>query len=141
MACYYLWKRILGPAIGEGFQKKGMEQPVKYYTPSIAPSGLLIYSGKQFKQWKHSFFSGALVLRHLNRLEINQTASQVSPVLQPQIQKLKGAYSPSPKAGREERLLSSLNFRVRHVIEGPKGSIYVAVDGGQILRLKPWTKI
>ena len=103
-----------GPSIGEGSEKKGMEQPVKYYVPSIAPSGLLIYSGKKFKKWKNSFFSGALVLRHLNRLEIVKN-----------------------KARKEERLLSDLDFRVRHVIEGPKGYIYVSVDAGKILRLKP----
>ena len=106
-----------GPAIGEGFKKQGMEQPVKYYTPSIAPSGLLIYSGKKFKQWKHDFFSGALVLRHLNRLKISPSSR--------------------PIAGREERLLLDLNYRVRHVIEGPKGFIYVAVDRGKILKLTP----
>ena len=106
-----------GPAIGEGFKKQGMEQPVKYYTPSIAPSGLIIYSGKKFKQWKHDFFSGALVLRHLNRLKISSSLK--------------------PIAGREERLLLDLNYRIRHVIEGPRGFIYVAVDQGKILKLTP----
>ena len=103
-----------GPKIGEGFEKKGMEGPIKYYVPSIAPSGLLIYSGKKFKKWKHSFFSGALVLRHLNRVEIKDQKSHT-----------------------EERLLLDLEFRVRNVIEGPKGFIYLSVDDGQILRLKP----
>ncbi len=103
-----------GPEIGEGNQKEGMEQPIKYYVPSIAPSGLLIYSGKKFKKWKGHFFSGALVLRHLNRLEIV-----------------------NKKAIKEERLLSDLESRVRHVIEGPKGFIYVSVDQGKILKLKP----
>lgn len=103
-----------GPSIGEGSEKQGMEQPIKYYVPSIAPSGLMIYSGKIFKNWKHSFFSGALVLTHLNRVEIkNQTAQ------------------------KEERLLSDLEFRVRNVIEGPMGYIYISVDDGKILRLKP----
>ena len=41
------------------------------------------------------------------------------------------------KAKEEERLLSDLNFRVRHVMEGPQGFIYISVDQGQILRLKP----
>ena len=103
-----------GPRIGEGNKKKGMEQPIKYYVPSIAPSGLLIYSGKKFKKWKNNFFSGALVLEHLNRLEIKKQ-----------------------KVIKEERLLSDLEFRVRHVIEGPKGFIYISVDRGKILRLKP----
>ena len=114
-------KEYWGPSIGEGFTKQGMEQPVKYWTPSIAPSGLLIYSGKKFPQWKNHFFSGALVLRHLNRLEII-----------PSNQKDQRA-----NVGKEERLLSHLNFRVRHVIEGPKGYIYLSVDAGKILKLKP----
>lgn len=103
-----------GPKIGEGVRKKGMEQPIKYYVPSIAPSGFLIYSGKKFKNWKNDFFSGALVLRHLNRLKIIKN-----------------------KAHKEERLLSDLKFRVRHVIEGPQGFIYISVDKGKILRLRP----
>ncbi len=103
-----------GPAIGEGVKKQGMEQPIKYYVPSIAPSGLMIYSGKIFKNWKHSFFSGALVLTHLNRVEIE-----------------------NQKAQKEERLLSDLEFKVRNVIEGPAGYIYVSVDAGKILKLKP----
>ena len=57
--------------IGEGTHKKGMEQPIKYFTPSIAPCGLLIYSGKKFPKWKGDFFSGSLVLTHLNKLKIH----------------------------------------------------------------------
>ena len=103
-----------GPKIGKGVRKQGMEQPIKYYVPSIAPSGLLIYSGKRFKKWKNNFFSGSLVLRHLNRLRVVKQ-----------------------KVQKEERLLSDLRFRVRNVIEGPQGFIYVCVDQGKILRLKP----
>ena len=103
-----------GPKIGEGTAKEGMEQPVKHYTPSIAPCGFLIYSGKKFTKWKHDMFSGALALQHLNRLKVvNQKVLQ------------------------EERLLQDLRFRVRSVIEGPQGFIYISVDGGNILRLKP----
>ena len=103
-----------GPKIGEGFEKRGMEQPIKYYIPSIAPCGLLIYSGRKFKEWKNDFFSGALVLQHLNRLVVvNQ------------------------KVQKEERLLAHLGFRVRHVIEGPQGFIYISVDQGKILKLRP----
>ena len=101
-----------GPSIGEGRVKKGMKQPVKHFTPSIAPSSLLIYSGKVFKKWKGDFFSGALVLTHLNRLKI-----------------IKGKV--------EERLLSQLKLRVREVIEGPDGLIYLSTDEGKILRLIP----
>lgn len=103
-----------GPSIGEGTKKEGMEQPVKHFTPSIAPASLLIYSGKRFKKWKGDFFSGALVLTHLNRLKIT-----------------------NEKVETEERLLSSLKLRIRDVIEGPEGFIYLSTDEGKILRLTP----
>ncbi|MCY4321632.1 MAG: PQQ-dependent sugar dehydrogenase [Bdellovibrionaceae bacterium] len=107
-------KSYIGFKIGEGTHKKGMEQPIKYWTPSIAPSTLLIYSGKKFKKWKGDFFSGALALSHLNRLKFrNKTVI------------------------KEERLLSSLNFRLRDVIEDPKGFIWISVDEGMILKLSP----
>ena len=92
-----------------------MEQPVKYYVPSIAPCGLLIYSGKKFKHWRGHFFSGALVLEHLNRLKINQKNI----------------------VEEEERLLSSLELRIRDVVEDKEGFIYVSTDDGKILRLQP----
>ena len=107
-------KSYLGFKIGEGVAKKGMEQPVKHWTPSIAPCGLLIYSGKKFPRWKGDMFSGALALTHLNRLKIKDK-----------------------KVLKEERLFPELNFRVRHVIEGPEGFIYISADRGWILKLKP----
>ena len=103
-----------GFKIGEGTHKKGMEQPIKYFKPSIAPSGLLIYSGKQFPQWKGDFFSGALVLTHLNKVKIV-----------------------NKEAINEQRFLSSFRFRFRHVIEGPEGFIYAGVDAGMILKISP----
>lgn len=101
--------------IGEGTHKKGMEQPIKYFVPSIAPSGLLIYSGKQFPKWKGDFFSGSLVLRHLNKIKFLKNQS----------------------AYKEERLLVPLKSRVRNVIEGPRGYIYVALDSGTIVKISP----
>lgn len=103
-----------GLKMGEGTHKRGMEQPIKYWTPSIAPCGLMIYSGKLFPQWKGDFFSGSLVLRHLNKLKIS-----------------------NQKPVSEKRLLSSLELRFRHVIEGPDGFIYASVDRGMILRIAP----
>ena len=103
-----------GFKIGEGTHKKGMEQPLKYWTPSIAPSGLLIYSGKKFSKWKGDFFSGALALTHLNRLKIQNK----QPI-------------------KEERLLSQFGLRFRDVIEGPKGFIWASVDQGMILKISP----
>lgn len=103
-----------GFKIGEGTYKKGMEQPIKYFTPSIVPCGLLIYSGKKFLQWKGDFFSGALVLSHLNKIKIR-----------------------NKKVIHEQRLLSSLGLSFRHIIEGPQGFIYTSVDEGMILRISP----
>ena len=103
-----------GFKIGEGTHKKGMEQPIKYFKPSIAPCGLLIYSGKKFPQWKGDFFSGALTLTHLNKIKIS-----------------------NKEVINEQRLLSSFRFRFRHVIEGPEGFIYASVDEGMILKISP----
>ena len=106
-----------GSQIGRGTHQTGMEQPLKYWTPAIAPGGLLIYSGKKFPEWRGDFFSGALALHHLNRLKItNQTVVN----------------------GDGEELLSSFGYRFRHVIEDPQGFIYVSVDRGMIFRISPF---
>jgi len=109
-------KEYWGPvAVGEGTHKKDMQQPVKYYVPSIAPSSLMIYSGKVFPQWQGNLFSGALKLKHLNRVVINADA----------------------KAVAEQRLLESLKERIRCVVESPEGWIYFSTDSGKILRMIP----
>lgn len=110
-------KSYAGFKIGKGTVMEGMEQPIKYWTPSIAPSGLLIYSGTLFPKWKGDLFSGALKLTHLNRLKIK-----------------------NGKMLEEERLLSDLNLRVRDVIQGPEGCIYISADRGWILKLQPLSK-
>jgi glucose/arabinose dehydrogenase len=102
-------------AVGEGTHKKGMEQPIKVYTPSIAPSSLLQYSGKTFPAWQGQFFSGALKLRHLNKITLEERLHVID----------------------EVRLLSDLSERIRHVIEGPDGLIYLSTDSGKILKLSP----
>lgn len=107
-------KEYWGPSIGEGTKKKGMEQPLKYWVPSIAPSGLTFYSGRKFPDWKGSLFSGALRGKHLNRLTFR-----------------------NGKITFEERLLEDLDFRVRNVKEGPSGFLYFSVDQGKILRIVP----
>jgi len=109
-------KEYWGPVdVGEGTHKKGMLQPVKYYVPSIAPSSLMLYSGKAFPQWQGNLFAGALKLKHLNRVVINDNA----------------------KAIAEERLLETLEERIRCVIESPEGVIYLSTDSGKILRMTP----
>ena len=101
--------------VGESTHKEGMEQPVKYFVPSIAPGSLIVYSGKAFPAWKGNLFSGALAERHLNRLEIDMDGNAIA----------------------EERLLEKLRERIRAVVESPEGWIYLSTDMGKILRLKP----
>jgi aldose sugar dehydrogenase len=104
-----------GATIGEGLtQKEGMEQPVHFYKPSIGPSGMVFYSGNAFPQWRGNLFMGAMALTHLNRLVIENN-----------------------KVVREERLFEDRKWRVRSVKQGPDGFLYIGVDGGMVLRIRP----
>lgn len=102
-----------GARIGEGTARPGMEQPVFYWDPSIAPSGAAFYTGP-VAPWRNSLFVGALAGMALVRLEIEGNA-------------VKG----------EERL--PLNRRIRDVRTGPDGALWLAVDDaeGEILRIAP----
>lgn len=109
-------KEYWGPlSVGEGTHKEGMEQPEKYYVPSIAPGSLLLYTGTAFPQWQGDLFAGALKLRHLNHIQRDEQGAIVG----------------------EKRLLSELNERIRSVIQGPEGKIWVSTDGGNIYRIEP----
>ena len=109
-------KEYWGPvAVGEGTHRKGLEQPVKQYTPSIAPGSLLLYSGKAFPSWRGNLFAGALKLKHLNRVTLNNQA----------------------KAINEERLLTDLDERIRALTESPQGWIVLSTDSGNIYAIKP----
>lgn len=107
-------KEYWGPIRVGDAKVKGTVGPVKFYVPSIAPSGLEVYSGKIFKKWEGDLFSGALKLRHLNRVVIK-----------------------NKKAVKEERLLGELGRRVRCVREGPDGYLYISTDNGRILQILP----
>ena len=109
-------KEYWGPlAVGEGTHRKGMEQPVKVYTPSIAPGSLIVYSGKAFPAWNGNLLAGALKLHHINRVMLDKNA----------------------KAIKEERLLESLNERIRALVQDSAGWIYFSTDSGKIFRIKP----
>jgi len=95
-------------------KKKGTEQPVHYFDPSIAPCGLELYTGEAFPKWKGNFFAGALKLTHLNRMVVDGT-----------------------KFVKEERFLDKLGRRVRNVKQTPKGYLLLSTDRGEILRLRP----
>ena len=105
-----------GALIGEGTAKEGLEQPLWYWDPSIAPSGAAFYTGAPFPAWHGNLFVGALKSRLLVRLELNGT-----------------------KVVHEERLLADLQERIRDVRAGPDGFLYLATDSprGRILRLEP----
>jgi glucose/arabinose dehydrogenase len=93
-----------------------MEQPVKYWVPSIAPSGMAFYTGDLFPGWKGNLFVGALKAQLLVRLTLDGNA-----------------------VTREERLLHDLGERIRDVRQGPDGALYLLTDAsnGRVLRVAP----
>ncbi len=105
-----------GLPIGEGTAKEGMEQPLWYWVPSIAPSGMAFYTGDRLPGWTGDLFVGALRAQILVRLEVTED----------------GVLS-------EERLLEGRIGRIRDVRQGPDGLLYLlddSTDGG-IWRLEP----
>jgi aldose sugar dehydrogenase len=108
-----------GAKIHDSAAKDGMEQPVKYWVPSIAPSGMTFYSAKLFPKWTGSVFSGALAGKMLVRLSLNGNT-----------------------VTSEERLLQNLNERIRDVRQGPDGALWLLTDNaaGRILRVTPAPK-
>lgn len=98
-----------GPRIGKSSQA-GLEQPVKYYVPSIAPSSLLIPTSKIHKELAGHFIQGALVLQHVNVTDA--------------------------KTGTEVRLFEDMKKRFRNVAESPAGEIFFATDDGDLLKLE-----
>jgi glucose/arabinose dehydrogenase len=105
-----------GARIGEGTAKPGMEQPVYYWDPVIAPSGMTFYTGDAFPDWKGSILIGSLRPGLLVRLTLQD--GQVA---------------------REERYLGDLRERIRDVRQGPDGLLYLLTDSrnGRILRVVP----
>lgn len=101
-----------GRKIGEGTAKDGMEQPEFYWDPSMAPSGMMIYSGALWPEWRGSIFVGSLKFDYISRL------------------------SGAPLS--EERLEAPETSRVRDVREGPEGAIwFLSVGDGALYKLTP----
>jgi glucose/arabinose dehydrogenase len=105
-----------GTRIGEGTAKAGMAQPVLYWVPSIAPSGMAFYDGDRFPRWKGDLFVGALRDRMLVRVKLD-----------------------GEKVVKEERMLVGTLGRIRDVRAGPDGLIYLLTDAsdGSLVRLEP----
>ena len=105
-----------GAKIHEGTSKPGMEQPIRQWTPVIAPSGMAFYTADLFPQWKNNLFIGGLATQTLVRLELD-----------------------GEKVTKEERLLQDLRQRIRDVRVGPDGALWLLTDSanGQLLRLTP----
>lgn len=103
-----------GTPITDIQQKEGMEQPIRYWVPSIGPCGMTLIKGDKFPNWKNNILIGALAHQHVARVEL-----------------VDGKYS------KEEKLLDKVG-RVRAVAESPEGYIYVLTEGpGQVLKLIP----
>ncbi|HJT11310.1 MAG TPA: PQQ-dependent sugar dehydrogenase [Dongiaceae bacterium] len=109
-------REYAGGKIGEGTEKPGLEQPAYYWDPSIAPSGMTFYTGDKFPAWKGNLFVGALKFQLLARLEVDGN-----------------------RIVKEERLLEDMGDRIRDVVQGPDGYLYLLTDedDGRILRLEP----
>ena len=107
-----------GAKIGVGTEKDGMEQPVYYWDPSIAVSGLAFYTGDLFPAWKGNLFTGALAGEHLHRLVLE-----------------------GDKVVAHEKLLSDLGERerIRDVRQRPDGALWLLTDSpsGKVLRVTP----
>jgi len=104
--------------IGEGTAKEGMEQPVYYWDPVIAPSGMVFYTGDLFAGWKSNILVGSLTPGGLVRLVMKDG-----------------------KVAQEERYLGDLRERIRDVRQASDGSLYLLTDAGngKILRVIPAT--
>ncbi len=98
-------------------QKAGLEQPIYFWTPSVAFSGMTFYTGDKLPKWKNSIFAGGLSGMQLVRLELSAEGRVVG----------------------EEKLLRDLCRRIRDVRQGPDGNLYVITDhaDGEILRIVP----
>ncbi len=112
-------KGALHPTLGRDDAYKmymeGMEQPFIFWTPTVAPSGMLFYTGDKFPNWQGSLLVGHLRGRRLERISFTETGG----------------------VNRREYLLEGMNKRIRDVRQGPDGWVYLLTEGkpGQLLRL------
>lgn len=110
-------KEYWGPKIGKN-EVSGTVQPLKYWVPSISPSGIVEYKGDAFKGIKGNYFLATLAGSHIHRVVFDDHYKMI----------------------KEEKLLESLEDRFRQVKEGPEGFIYISTDSGKLIRVSPDTK-
>lgn len=105
-----------GARIHEAASRDGMEQPVYYWRPSIAPSGMAFYTGDLFPAWRGNLFVGALAGQALHRLVLS-----------------------GEEIVSEEIMLTNLRERIRDVRQGPDGSLLLLTDeaDGKVLQILP----
>jgi glucose/arabinose dehydrogenase len=105
-----------GAPIHQSPEGPGMEQPVYYWDPVISPSGMTIYTGDLFPEWRDNVFIGGLSSQALVRLMMS-----------------------NDRVVGEERLLTDLRARIREVVQGPEGALYLLTDdtNGKLLKLTP----
>ena len=110
-----------GGKIGEGLTRKaGMAQPLHYWVPSIAPSGMAFLTSERYgKSWQGNLFVGSLKFGYLDRIELSEPFGG--------------------KVLRESKLLTEVGERIRDVRQGPDGLLYVLTDSrdGKLIRLLP----
>ncbi len=104
------------PIPGDITKKEGFEQPVYYWDPVIAPSGMQYYTGSLFPEWRGSIFIGGLASQKLVRLVIKDN-----------------------RVVGEEHLFTDRGQRIRDVRQGPDGALYVVTDqsNGELLKITP----
>ena len=108
--------------IGDGLRAQdGLEEPIYFWVPSIAPSGMLFYTGDLFPEWQGNLFVGSLVAQHLTRLVLD-----------------------GDRVVAEERLLVERGQRIRDVRQGPDGAIYLLTSirgpgpsSAEVLKITP----
>lgn len=102
-----------GAKIGAGTSQRGMEQPASFWDPSIAPSGLLVYQGDMFPEWKGDMFVGSLKFSYISRLDVSGSSTR-----------------------EVEQIQGDETLRVRDIVQDSDGSIlFISVGNGTVYRI------